>query len=651
MAGFSMLSSIQNLTGRKSIRYTLLCIVIAGLAFIVLQIGSKYLLRQWLLENGADNVTIATMWLNPFSGKFSVNGVDIRRGDHVVYSNDIVHFNIGMFSLFEKDALIQQAILHDMMINIYRYESGKLQIGSYPLPLGSKEDAEEKRIFPPWTLKAKEVLASNITINYYQPGFKLKLKIDSAKAQRLDSGKDDNTGSLTLSGHLNDAPLDLEISRFLLEPFPILAGKLSLTGLSLEEFGKLLQQLNTVTGTASVAGPFSIQSSDDEKVTYTYNGKLEFNNTTVGNDSWTTSGNIGWNGIIQHKNLGNSKMETVVDGNLSAQSLYFQGNGMHLEAKSAEFLTDGNSRLQIDEAVTLFTDASLLLFGVAAGNEGGELGTTSASWHGTVEYGTGKNDGKSTIITNGGAIFEETNFIADTTHLRQPHFETAGKAEVIISDDLRILYNGVTSFSDTELNSGQYSFFGEKISYSGQTGYDAPSGNIAAVQMDGLLSTENLSLKQTDPELRWSQKQSEVNGDFKLLLGSAPLITGTAGLNMKSVRLLQKEQPAASLDELTIEQLKGDDQGNLSIPMINFGLLSLHSSPLLPLNFAIGSGQFEGITSKKMKNYAMDSILLESIVLPSAGSQQLDLRECKALKPESWRRTVLIDLTINCRFL
>lgn len=128
MAGFSMLSSIQNLTGRKSIRYTLLCIVIAGLAFIVLQIGSKYLLRQWLLENGADNVTIATMWLNPFSGKFSVNGVDIRRGDHVVYSNDIVHFNIGMFSLFEKDALIQQAILHDMMINIYRYESGVLNI-------------------------------------------------------------------------------------------------------------------------------------------------------------------------------------------------------------------------------------------------------------------------------------------------------------------------------------------------------------------------------------------------------------------------------------------------------------------------------------------------------------------------------------------
>jgi hypothetical protein len=68
------------------------------------------------------------MWLNPFSGKFSVNGVDIRRGDHVVYSNDIVHFNIGMFSLFEKDALIQQAILHDMMINIYRYESGVLNI-------------------------------------------------------------------------------------------------------------------------------------------------------------------------------------------------------------------------------------------------------------------------------------------------------------------------------------------------------------------------------------------------------------------------------------------------------------------------------------------------------------------------------------------
>ncbi len=149
MAGFSVLSFFQNVIGRKSTRYALLFICIAGLAFVILQVGSKYLLKQWLLENGADSVSIETMWFNPFTGKISANGVDIRRGDDAVYSNDRMHFNIGMFSLFEKDALIQQAILQDMMIDIHRNESGELRIGSYSLQSGRKEDVEKKRIFPP----------------------------------------------------------------------------------------------------------------------------------------------------------------------------------------------------------------------------------------------------------------------------------------------------------------------------------------------------------------------------------------------------------------------------------------------------------------------------------------------------------------------
>lgn len=81
----------------------------------------------------------------PFTGKISANGVDIRRGDDAAYSNDRLHFNIGMFSLIEKDALIQQAILQDMLIDIHRKESGELRIGSYSLQSGRKKDVEKKK--------------------------------------------------------------------------------------------------------------------------------------------------------------------------------------------------------------------------------------------------------------------------------------------------------------------------------------------------------------------------------------------------------------------------------------------------------------------------------------------------------------------------
>jgi hypothetical protein len=626
MAGFSILSFFQKLIGRKSIRYALLFIGIAGLAFVILQVGAKYLLKQWLLENGADSVSIETMWLNPFTGKLSANGVDIRRGDEVVYSNDRLHFNIGIFSLFEKDAFIQQAILKDMIIEIYRKESGQLQIGSYLLQSGKKKEVEKKSIFPPWTLKAKELLAENITINYYQPGLELKLKIDSARAQKLDSGTEDNTGSLTLSGNLNGAPLHLKISRFLLEPSPIFAGELSLADFPLEELEGLFQQFNSITGTATVAGPFSIQSINDEKVNYTYNGKLELNNAMLGNESWTASGDIGWNGKIQYENLGNNKMEAVIDGKLLARYLQYQGKDIKLAAESAELITNGNSRLKFDEAMTLFTDASLQIMDVAIGSEKGEFGTTSASWRGTVEFITNKNDDKSTITTNGDILFEETNLtIPETAQFRQPRFKTAGKAQIIISDDLQIGYDGETSLSGTVANSEKFSFTSDEISYSGQTGYEAPSEDIAAIQMDGLLKAENLDLFQNDPERRWSLKSTEITNDYRLGLSSTPLFTGTAGLLIKSGRLLHKEQTAAFLEQLTMEVLKRDNQGNLSIPEITFGPLAMHSSPFLPVEFTLNSGQLKGFTGGKTKNYAIDSIAFESITLPFVGNQRLDL--------------------------
>ncbi|MGB3221872.1 MAG: DUF748 domain-containing protein [Desulforhopalus sp.] len=626
MAGFSILSFFQKFIGRKSIRYALLLIGIAGLAFIFLQVGSKYLLKQWLLENGADSVSIETMWLNPFTGKLSLNGVDIRRDGEVVFSNDRMYFNIGMFSLFEKDAFIQQAILKDIIIDIHRQENGELRIGFYSLQSGRKKEIEKNEILAPWTLKAKELLANNININYYQPGLDLNLKIDSARAQSLDSGKEDNTGSLTLSGHLNGAPLHLEISRFLLTPAPTLAGELSLTDFPLKEIEGLFKQLSSITGTATVSGPFSIQSVNTEKINYSYNGKIEFKDSALGNESWTASGSTGWNGILQYKNLGNNKMEVIMDGKLSAQSLQYQGKDIELAAQSAELTTNGNSRLKFDEGMTLFTDSSLQFMDVAGGIEKNEFDTSSATWHGTVEFITDKNDDKSTVTTNGDILLKETNLvIAETGKLRQPLFNTAGKGQIALSDDLQISYSGETSLSGTEVNSEQFAFTSEKISYSGQTVYEAPSEDIAALQMDGLINAESFDLMQNDPELRWTVKSTEITNDFKVALGSTPLLTGTAGLLIKSGKLLHKEQTAASLEQLTMGKLTGDNQGNFRIPEITFGPLALYSSPLLPVDLTLNSGQLKGFTSGKMQNYAIDSIAIESIMLPFAADQRLDL--------------------------
>ena len=73
-------SFLQDLIRRRVVRYSLLIVAVSALLFIILQVSSKYLLKQWLLDNGADSVAIEKLYLNPFTGSVTLNGVAIERG-------------------------------------------------------------------------------------------------------------------------------------------------------------------------------------------------------------------------------------------------------------------------------------------------------------------------------------------------------------------------------------------------------------------------------------------------------------------------------------------------------------------------------------------------------------------------------------------
>ena len=68
-------------------------------------------LKSWLLENGADNVTIQNVDFNPFTGTAAVYGLDVRIADKPVISNSLVYLNFSLLALIKKGIGIQSAIL------------------------------------------------------------------------------------------------------------------------------------------------------------------------------------------------------------------------------------------------------------------------------------------------------------------------------------------------------------------------------------------------------------------------------------------------------------------------------------------------------------------------------------------------------------
>ncbi|MBM9605015.1 DUF748 domain-containing protein [Desulfopila inferna] len=617
-------SFVQALLGR-TVRYSLLVAAVAALLFIILQMSSKYLLRQWLLENGANSVAIEKMYLNPFTGRLTLNGVDIEKSGEIVYSDDIFHLNISMSSLFDRDIHVEQAVLRDMLIDIHRDDSGVLSIGSYRLQSGEKQKTEED--FSPWTLQAEEVDLSNVIISYRQDEVDLQLVIDNGSARGFSSSTNEESSRVTLSGHLNGAPLEVELSGFLLEPFFSLSGKLKLSEFSLQDLeGFLSRQLSALDGTLSTAGSFSFENRDNERFSWRFDGTAEALETALGGEGLSVSGDLGWNGKISHEKFSAEKTAIGIKGVAAARSLRYRDKKTALAAGLQAFSAEGAVQLEMTEKVSISSDISLSFSEVDAAGEKGRLSSSAASWQGIADY-SGSGDGKEQKFSTDGNIVVDELFLAvpGTVEVILPHFTSVGKSEIVMADGFTVAYDGETTAEETDLTAGEYSLSSADMTYRGVAGYEVSEEGAAVVYIDGSLAAEKTGTGFKAQQLRWNQGNITVDGDFTVELKSEQFFAGTAALTMEDGRLLEDEEIAVTLDSLIIEQIKSDDSGNLRIPAVDSGPLAINSSERIPFSLNLETVRLEEITVTRMENFKIGSILLQELNLPAAGSQQLGL--------------------------
>ncbi len=618
-------SFVQVLRGR-TVRYSLLIVAVAALLFIILQMSSKYLLRQWLLDNGANSVAIEKMYLNPFTGRLTLNGVDIEKSGEIVYSDDILHLNISMSSLFDRDIHVEQAVLRDMLIDIHRDDSGVLSIGSYRLPSEEKQKTEEG--FSPWTMQAEEVDLSNVVISYRQDEVSLQLVIDNGSARGFSSSTNEESSRVTLSGHLNGAPLEIELSGFLLEPFFSLSGKLKLSEFSLQDLeGFLDRQLTALDGAFSIAGSFSYENKDNERFSWRFDGRAEALETVLESNGRSASGDLGWNGRISHEKFSAEKTAIGIKGVVAARSLRYQDNKTALDAGLQAFSAEGDVQLEMTERVLFSSDISLSFSEVDAAGENGKLSSSAASWQGTADYSSSGGDGKEQKFSTNGNIAVDELFLAvpGTVEVILPHFTSVGKSEIVMADGFTVAYDGETTAEETDLTAGEYFLSSADMTYRGLGGYEVSEEGAAVVYVDGSLTAEKTGTGFKAQQLRWNQGNITADGDFTVELKSEQLFTGTAALTMEDGRLLEDEETAVTLDSLIIEQIKSDDSGNLSIPAVDSGPLAINSSERIPLSLNLEAVRLEEIVATRMENFKIGSILLQELYLPAAGSQQLGL--------------------------
>ncbi len=512
-------SFFKDLWRNRLSRYSLLIGLLGLILFLALPVGSKYFLRQWLLNNGADTATIGKIRINPFTGSFSLGDVSVTRDGQTVFSNSTVEVDLGLRALFDREALLQKATLTDTVVEIERYDDGTLRVGSYRT--SPQDEQPVGRDDVPWVFRAKEVGFSDVLIRYLGSGYHLNLFIEEGTAQRFTTDPQGRTGSLDIEGTLNEAPLALHLSVLKVNPDLHLEGRLDCSGFPLSDLrGVFGGQLTELSGSLRAETEFAIKYGE-AGLTTTFRGKIGLVDIDVGGNGWTGTGELALDGGLGYASTEPSGPRVAVDGLLIARPVSFAMPEKQLHLDRTEATHKGQTSIVLGDAVSVQSDAEFSVAG--ADFRLAETAVTgSGTWSGTVELDSGKNEEPLRLETDGGLELQELLLsMPGTVELKGERLTIKGRTKVVAGD-------AVTVHSDAEI-----SLAGADVRLA-ETAVTAGLGTWSGtVELDSGKNEEPLRLK-TDGGLELQELllampgTVELNGKRLTTKGTTSVIAGDA---------------------------------------------------------------------------------------------------------------------------
>lgn len=651
---------------RRSVKILASLFLLVLVVRLSLPIGIKIYLTNWLENNGADSASIEKVRFGPFMGTAGLEGVTIEKAGKTVFSNSTIFVDIGLRNLLGHTALIQKATLEDVVIDMAQNEDGSYRIASYTLQAGKKEqpveetvetvvvDAEKEDVS--WMFFANEITLQNVTVRYSQPTLDVELVIEEAHIEKFNTDPTNLDGSLMVRARVNDAPVHIDMEKFIFSPYLDLEGSVKVEDFLLDGLALLLQNaLNSFSGVAGLDGRVAFSLKDGATMSVSYDGSIGLADGNIGGTNWATGGTVSWDGKASF-GMNSGEMEVVTDGDLQALKASFDIPQPLIDIDNSDILISGKTEVQIAEEVTVDTTASLTLapttylangFQTGAGDaswagriqvntgteqkglgvlaegkisiaepvldmdmEKGqmEIGNGLLAWDGKVEYRKGAGDAGDEVLAKGKLEGEGTFFrLPEAVDFSQKQLVLDGETTVSIGQPLAVQYAGDFSLAETAVEVGNMSIGDDGLKWSGKVGYQlADRGQ--AIDLNGLLEGSGISFGMAGPGLEVVQKQLEFQPEFSLQLGEKPTFEGKIGLRGADLAVDLESAPLVTLEQVAAEGFSGDGSGGFQGQALNFEKLVLHSSNKIPVQGEIPGISITGIQSPDLMSATVEKI-------------------------------------------
>ena len=643
-------------TRKRLLRWLLIC-------FVVLTVGSlatflstpyiaKYYLKNWLVENGADSASVKKISFNPFVGRLSLQGLDIIKEDKTVVSNSVLSIDIGLRSLFSKEARVEKAIFKDIILDIEKAEDNSIRIGSYGYTPTEKvsPDPPEKEAGIDWTFLADRAELENITIRYRQPDLDIELVIDQATVERFNTIEGDDSGSLNMSGSLNGSPLTLEMSTFNILPTVIIKGNLAYSGFDLNNLARFLEPyLNPFNGISDAEGSFSITLSDDQPIAVTYNGSIKIQESEIGAESWQTAGSVDWNGEVIYSSQAEQGIDISIDGLLSGKQMSFGMERQQLQIGEPELSIDGKTTVKITDSVNVSSDATLSRKNSTFTLDTISLSTGVSSYSGTITYDSGHNTEPMSVVSDG--EFRFGDIVYDQKELltiNQKELSSAGKTNLLLSDNLKVTYQGDITLAGSELNNSQINVSTDQLSWSGKTGFETTAGQPPNLILNGSLNTQSLQLALVEKDIGIRQEELTASFDSSLTLDQTVGYTGNSSLQATTLTITEKNNDLLSIGEITTGNLGELNDRGIALESLSLNTVNLPPSATQSYDISIDTVVLSEATSADLKTFSAARLEVKKpkVTDPASGKTLADVSSATA-------NTIAIDkdLTVSVQEL
>lgn len=219
----------------------------------------KYYAKQWLLENGGEQVVFEDIDFNPFTATLVLKNLEVQTGSQRTLSFERVFASLSWTPLLEKKVAVDQITLSGLTIIVDDRPEDLLLLGGIRIPSSKSSSQEPEETQPATWMGGIETLTlADIHVQYTDRQLDLSLDIDTLELTRLNQWEREDPARLTASGSLNRAPFTLDAKLAPLATQPTYQGKLTLEGLPLGAFAQVAQSaVSHLAGKLSYDGKFA----------------------------------------------------------------------------------------------------------------------------------------------------------------------------------------------------------------------------------------------------------------------------------------------------------------------------------------------------------------------------------------------------------